>query len=99
MVSKTDNTYIVKEEAGYINKTLNTYFFKTEEEALKFYQSRKRWGKYAGRGGPYKSYFTYPEKLKETSQNNKNCVFKNSCHLDLCDKDKKCVHFKPKETK
>ena len=62
-IAKT--VWIVSEYEGYTDKLLETWEFANEAEALEFWQRRVDMNKYAGVGGKWKHYFSYPQQKQK----------------------------------
>ncbi len=54
-------SYVVSEYEGYSNRHIETWTFKTFAEAEKFWKKMVDGNKYAGVGGQWRHYFSYPQ--------------------------------------
>ncbi len=58
-------TWIVEEREGYTDRLIHADKFPTFEEAKKYWDQRRLMNNFAGVGGKWKHYFTYPQELKK----------------------------------
>jgi len=65
-VTETGN-WIVEEHEGYTGKLIDTRRFTEESEAQEFYHARRNMNKFAGVGGKFTHYWTFPFKDKKAT--------------------------------
>jgi len=53
--------WIIEEHEGYTDRLVKTERFKTQEEAIERWDTLRSMSRFAGVGGKWKHYYTYPE--------------------------------------
>jgi len=65
---RTMSKFKVEEHEGFSDRLIKVNTFPTQEEALKFWEQMRQMNRFAGVGGRWKHYYTYPEEIKEAIQ-------------------------------